>query len=474
MAGPLRVLIVEDNEDDALLMLRALRQSGYAVSHERVDTPDGMERALDARTWDLVISDYSMPHFSALGALDLLKRSGMDLPFLIVSGTVTEDMAVAGMRAGAHDYLMKGSLARLGPAVERELQEAANRQERRRAEQALRASDERFRVTFNQAAVGIAHVSMEGRWLLVNQKLCDIVGYSSEELLGSTFQEITHPDDLQADLDRFEQLKRGEVSTYSMEKRYLRKGGEIVWIHLTVALAHDAAGMPEYCISVIEDITDRKRTEDEVQTLNARLRQAMTETHHRVKNNLQIITAMVDMYQHSGCDSVSMDEIARLSRCVRSLAVVHDLLTQQSKRDQRADWISARELLERLLPTLQQTAINRRIDFHIDDTPLSTRQGTSLALITNELVSNALKHSRGEIDVAFIVTGGSAQLTVSDDGPGFAPDFDPQKAANTGLELVENLTRLDLAGQSSYENQPDNGACVVIQMPLNLPHGAAI
>src|SRR4028119_2237363 len=142
---PLRVLIVEDSEDDAELLLYELECGGYDLISQRVDTSTAMNAALDKQQWDVVIADYSMPSFSAPEALKLLKERGLDLPFIIVSGTIGEDIAVAAMKAGAHDYLMKGKLARLVPAVERECKEAIERRKRREAEQALRQNEERFR-----------------------------------------------------------------------------------------------------------------------------------------------------------------------------------------------------------------------------------------------------------------------------------------------------------------------------------------
>ena len=132
--------------------------------------------------------------------------------------------------------------------------------DRKRAEEVLRETEERFRATFEQAAVGIAHSAPDGRWLRVNQRLCDILGYSCEELLEKTFQEITHPDDLDADLEQTRRLLAGEIDTYSMEMRYIRKDGSIVWINLTASLVREPSEEPDYFISVIEDISERKRT----------------------------------------------------------------------------------------------------------------------------------------------------------------------------------------------------------------------
>ena len=138
MSKPLRLLIVEDSEDDALFLLHELRKGGYTVTSERVDTAPAMSAALEKQAWDVVIADYVMPYFSAPNALILLKGKGIDLPFIVVSGKIGEDIAVATMKAGAHDYIMKDNLKRLVPAVERELREAVERQERRRAEESIR------------------------------------------------------------------------------------------------------------------------------------------------------------------------------------------------------------------------------------------------------------------------------------------------------------------------------------------------
>lgn len=135
--------------------------------------------------------------------------------------------------------------------------------ERKQAEEAIKERETRFRATFEQAAVGIAHVRPDGRWLRVNQKLCDIVGYAREELLELTFQDITHADDLDADLENVRQILAGEIETYSMEKRYLRKDGSIIWIDLTISLVREPSGEPDYFIAVIQDITEAKRMEEQ-------------------------------------------------------------------------------------------------------------------------------------------------------------------------------------------------------------------
>ena len=140
--------------------------------------------------------------------------------------------------------------------------------ERKRVEAILHESEDRFRATFEQAAVGIAHVGLDGRFLRVNRKLCDILGYTPAELMGISFQEITAPADLDADLDNVRKMLANAITTYGMEKRYIRKDGSLIWANLTVSLTRDANGQPKYFISVVEEISHRKRTEEALQHSN--------------------------------------------------------------------------------------------------------------------------------------------------------------------------------------------------------------
>ena len=144
--------------------------------------------------------------------------------------------------------------------------------EHKLAEEALRESEERFRATFEQAAVGVSHVALDGSWIRVNQRLCDIVGYPRGELLSLTFQDITHPHDLDRDVGHLHRMLEGETDTYSTEKRYIRKDGSLIWINLTTSLLRDPSGEPKYFISVSEDTTERKRVEEELKISEERFR----------------------------------------------------------------------------------------------------------------------------------------------------------------------------------------------------------
>src|ERR1700719_5040981 len=179
VSKPLRALIVEDSEQDAALLVRELRRGGYDLSFERVETLAAMQAALDKNSWDVVLSDYSMPRFSAPAALALVRERNLDLPFIIISGTIGEETAVTSLRAGAHDFLVKGSLARLLPAIEREMGEAALRREKKKMQEQLLISDRM--ATVGLLAAGVAHE--------INNPLAILVG--NLELLSQQVGEPT-------------------------------------------------------------------------------------------------------------------------------------------------------------------------------------------------------------------------------------------------------------------------------------------
>ena len=174
MEKSLRVLLVEDSEHDARLLLYELQREGYEPLYERVETGEAMANALDRQEWDLIIADYVMPHFSGLDALKLVQDKGLDIPFIVVSGKIGEDVAVEAMRAGAHDYILKDNLTRLNLAIGRELREAVVRRERRQAERALEESEERFRQAQKMDAVGQIAAGMAHE---INNRLTVVLGH---------------------------------------------------------------------------------------------------------------------------------------------------------------------------------------------------------------------------------------------------------------------------------------------------------
>ena len=269
---PVRVLILANGERRSEPMLHWLRKGGFSPLVARVQTEREFMQQLLAPP-NVVLMDHALPGLKAVRVLEMLHEQGLDIPLLVIGTAQDEEDAARILRAGAEDFIVGDRIAGLGEAVRNALRRRElRRHSDRRTELALRASEERFRATFNQAAVGLAHVSVDGRYILVNRKLCDILGYSAEELLQKTVWEVTHPEDREATtLDR-QRLFAGEIDTFSAEKRYLRKDGGTVWMNLVVSQVRNAAGKPEYDVAAYEDITQRKSFEEALKESESRHR----------------------------------------------------------------------------------------------------------------------------------------------------------------------------------------------------------
>src|SRR6266540_1442751 len=230
---PIRVLIIEDSEFDARILVNTLRQSGYDPTFRQVDNANAMREALSTQTWDVVLSDYNMPEFSAPAALKILQDSGLDLPFIIISGGIGEDVAVAAMKAGAHDYLMKGNLARLAPAVERELREAATRTAGRQAAEALRESEQRYRLLWENSTDAVILIDAASLIRFSNPAVEEIFGYPSDELVGRDFTtllaERARPEHLEWS-ERFLRDGGSKTKQPPVETVGLKKSGEEIFI----------------------------------------------------------------------------------------------------------------------------------------------------------------------------------------------------------------------------------------------------
>jgi two-component system, cell cycle sensor histidine kinase and response regulator CckA len=259
----LHILIVEDSEDDLLLLLRELRRGGYTPDYVRVETAAEMQAALDRQSWDIVIADYTLPRFSGPEALELLQQKQQDIPFIIVSGTIGEEAAVAAMRSGAHDYLLKDNLTRLVPAVARELRESQERQQRLWAEQALQESEERFRQLAENITESVFWMSdpRAQQILYVSPAYENIWGASCESLYNNsaTWIEAIHPDDRQRIQTIF--FDQSLTGNYDEEYRVVRPDGSIRWIRDRGFPIKDHTGKPYRAVGFAEDITNRKSTE---------------------------------------------------------------------------------------------------------------------------------------------------------------------------------------------------------------------
>jgi PAS domain S-box-containing protein len=265
MKHALSVLIVEDSEFDAQMTVSLLRKGGYDVTCERVETAATMRAALATRPWDIVLADYNLPEFSATAALEVLQETGLDLPFLIVSGGIGEDIAVAAMKAGAHDYLMKGNLNRLVPAIERELREATNRAGQREAKRALLESELRYRLLWETSPDAVILMDTESRIHFANPAVKEVFGYAPDEIIGQNLT-LLQPERLRgshrAGINRYLRTGIKKLNWRATETVGLRKDGAEIPIEVSFS-DMDLNGQQRF-VGFVRDITERKRAEREL------------------------------------------------------------------------------------------------------------------------------------------------------------------------------------------------------------------
>lgn len=270
MTKALRLLVVEDSQDDTDLLLLELQRAGHEPIWARVESAEAMRAELSARTWDLVVSDFSMPHFDIFEALALLHATGLDLPFIIVSGTIGEDYAVKAMRAGAHDYILKDNLRRLTPAIERELREARVRAEQRQAAAEialLNAKLYRFKDTLNQTLDAIFIWREDTlQFTYVNFGAQQQSGYSEADLLQMTALDI----DLSFSKEGFRHLVKplieGEQTSLTVESTHRHKDGYDIPIEARLQYVQSRSGTSDF-VAVVRDIRARKQAEETIHRL---------------------------------------------------------------------------------------------------------------------------------------------------------------------------------------------------------------
>ncbi len=262
MSRKLGILMVEDSSADTELIEHELRRGRLDFLSRQVHNEADFVAALKDAPPDIVLADCSLPVFSGEEALLLCRRLCPDVPFIFVSGTVGEEKAVELLKQGATDFVPKQRLANLVPAIQRARREVEQAAERRRAESSLRESESRFRAVFEGAGTGIAIEDLEGKIIETNRALQQMLGYDAAELRQLTRRDFTHARDHQEEQAHFNRLLSGKASFYQVEKRFVRKDGRIIWGSLTVSLVRQAAGLPHFALVLIEDITERQRTEE--------------------------------------------------------------------------------------------------------------------------------------------------------------------------------------------------------------------
>ena len=411
MSGARRVLFVDDSPDDTELAVLALRRGGCDLDYARVDTPEALRQALAQGGWDLVIADYSMPRFNGLDALQIVRASGRELPFIMVSGIVGEEVAVEAMKRGANDFVLKSKLARLPLAVERELRDYEARAERNRAQESYRRLVERV-------PVGLFSISRDGEVLEVNPAMIEILGFiDADDLKNVSIASLWLRPEERA---RYEGIieREGVVRNFEMEIR--RFDGRSIWCEKSARAVYDEAGKVGHYEGVLVDIDSRKRAEDEANRARDRVRDLALETarlrsdflasmSHEIRTPLAGIIGTGELLLLSDLNSEQRRqmETIRLSGELL-LTIVNDILNFSKLAAGKVELekidFDLLELTKLVMDSFAAQAHAKAIEIALSmdvDLPAGLLGDPNrLRQVLNNLVSNAIKFSeRGEVTV---------------------------------------------------------------------------
>jgi two-component system, cell cycle sensor histidine kinase and response regulator CckA len=501
MKADLRVLFVEDSEDDMLLLIRQLRVGGYEPIFERVDSAEDMRAALNRGPWDVLITDHAMPRFSAMGALDILKEAGIDIPRIIVSGTIGEETAVQIMRAGADDYIMKGNLSRLVPALERELREAEERRRRRRAEEALRESDRRYRTLVENIDLGVTLIDADFTVLMTNQALARLVDSTPEKIVGGLcYQRFAGRGFACDNCPGTRALTTGQMG--EAERELTRNDGKVLSLRIQAFPVTGPTGEPTCFIEVVEDITERTRLQDQLQQ-TARLESIGRLAGGIAHDFNNLLTAMMGyssvLLQQMGRDDPHREKVLQIS-CAAERAAA---LTRQLLAFSRKQVLNMRVLELNPIIAGFQEIMQRLLGEDIDLRPVlaprlmqTKADPAQIEQILMNLVINARDaipvHGRVLLETANVTLdedyarlhaevrpGPYVMIAVDDNGSGMTPEirsqiFDPffttkelGKGTGLGLSTVYGIVKQH-EGHIAVYSEPDRGTTFKIYLPAVL------
>ncbi len=366
---PLTLLLVEDQEDDVLMIARVLKKSGFDLHYHHVDTASAMAEALKTHTIDAIICDHSMPSFGSIDALEILRDSGQDLPFIIVSGMIDDQSAVAAMKAGAHDYVLKDNLTRLVPALYRELHEAAIRAEHRKTTDELRLKEQDLRQIINNIVIGILIIDEQGRILSINPSACNIFGYQEQELVGQNIQDCVpapHQDTTEDYMSNF--LMSGQHASPIRELLAEHKSGTLFPLHVAINELPSSNEERRFICSCM-DISKQKLQEEQLrrtQKMDA-LGKLTGGIAHDYNNMLGIILGYADMLQHELADN---ERLSRLTDHIvhageRGAKLTRKLLTFSKVQASNTDVTDINRILKDTRHMLN-TTLTARIQLTLD------------------------------------------------------------------------------------------------------------
>lgn len=445
----MRILIVDDSEEDAALLTSTLQSGGYEVTSEVVATAAAMRSALTYQNWDVITSDHSMPQFDAIHALDLAKELRPDLPFIIVSGEIDLNLAVSLMKAGAKDYIQKRELVRILPVIERELIEFNLRRVQAKVETDLRTSETRYRRLFESAQDGILILDADSGLVTdVNPFLIEMLEYSKEEFLGKELWELGAFKDVETSKKAFVELQSVGYIRYDNLPLQTKNGK-----HKAVEFVSNVYLVDKVRIAQcnIRDITDRENSLIEINQLNTDLEERVKvrtsqlefankelesfnySVSHDLRAPLRHLIGYTDALQEDNCTNQSIEGLRLINKIRESIgrmdALIEALLglSQFTRFVLKQKPVNVSEIVHQITSDLQLNNPSRKVDFKISEDVIAVCDEHLIRIVMENLLGNAWKFTSNR-ELAFIEFGVKSELDgrifyVRDNGAGFNMEY---------------------------------------------------
>ena len=449
----IKILLVEDVELDAELTEHELKRAHIDFIFKRVEEESDFRRELQTFQPDLILADHSLPHFDGVSALKISKELSPDTPFIFVSGKIGEDFAVEMLKEGATDYVLKSNLPKLGHAVQRALNEYNEQIELKKAQDALMESENKYRTLFEKNKNPIIVFDEDGNFKDSNEAALEFMEVNRDELLTKNLSDfILYDYDIKT-IESKEFWIKGDI----LEVKFNINGKcKILELTITSVYLKDK----NIVFGVGNDITERKKAESEILRSLKEKELLLREIHHRVKNNLQIISTLLTL-QSSQSKKNNVNDLYRESQNrIQSIALVHENLYHSEDLAHINFEAYAKGLITDLFDSYGVDASKIKLNLQIEEVTFGIETAIPCGLILNELVSNSLKHGFNNNETGYVsvvlnkLNNGKYALKVSDNGAPFSNGLDVLSNDSLGLEIIKKLVdQLDASLSFNKDNK---------------------
>ena len=427
----LNVLMIEDSEDDAELLILELEDAGYILNSLRVETYEEMRKAITHQEWDLVLADDTLPHFNGLDALRLWIEMGDDKPFILVSGTIGEERAVEIMKEGANDYVMKHNLSRLVPAIKRELREADVRRKQRASEQALLESEEKYR-TLVKSMHDIVFVYDENNCYSQYHALSsDLLYMMPEEFIGKHVSEVL-PKEIALQIQKKLQQVRNTGESRTIDYPLAIQGKDY-WFSANLSLHEDEKS----AVAIVRDITDRKRAEEQAKQASEIAEFHLDLMSHDLRNHLMAVSLGTEILGAHSCGEEYDQVYSIINESVeRSKNLIKKIVTTRNLFQEPILEMSLGKALEESLRKIREAHNDTQLDVNIiPEGNMIVKADVFLKHLLLNILENGVEHNNSESKHIWVEVNPHTEeyeVTIADNGPGI-PDklkvslFDPER-----------------------------------------------